>query len=81
MTTDRQNLLSLADQAGTMSGALFNIADQVHTALTNLDVLAGYCQDPVRRGAVSAIRGQLEALDEYVADVIGRTTPAALAKT
>lgn len=78
MTTDRQNLLALADQAGTLSGALSNIADEIHTALTDLDILAGYCQDPVRRGVVAALRGRLESLDSYVADVVNRATPASL---
>lgn len=78
--TDK-TLKALADHAGTMSGALSNIADQLHTALTTLDVLAGYCQDPVRRGAAAALRGQLESLEEYVADVQGRTAPSSARPT
>lgn len=71
--TDTQ-LNTLADQTGTLTGALANIADDVHTALTDLDQLAGMADhDPLMRGGLSSLRGRLESLEEYVADVQART--------
>lgn len=67
----------LAKDAGAMDTALAYIADELHTALVGLDQLTGLAErDPLMRSGLSSLRGRIERLSAYVADVQARTAPA-----
>lgn len=69
----------LADAAGILDGALANIADELHTALVDLNHVASLPNlnelDDVDRFV--AARARIERLSAYVAEVQTRTKPAA----